>query len=255
MIPTCALVLAVVAGLRGTWSPCGLSMVSSINPFSEAGRGHRYAVTCAWFVLGATLGGLVLGGAMAALAMVVPSVAALGAGAALVTVAADAGLVRIWNHPRQVNEAWLRTYRPWAYASGFGFQIGTGFTTYIMTAATYLLVAVAALAGPSVALLAGATFGLVRGLAVLLGAFVRSPSQLLALHRRLEQLGPLSLRVAMVVQTAVCVALGGLWCAVLLGAGAGAVVVRQVLRQPGAELVGREGAGQPPALSPVAAHR
>lgn len=249
---TCALLLAVVAALRGTWSPCGLSMISSINPFSEAGRGHRYAVTCSWFVLGAVVGGLALGGVAAGLALLLPSAAWVGAAAAVVTVSADLGLIRLWTHPRQVNEAWLRTYRPWAYASGFGLQIGAGLTTYLMTAATYLLVVVAALTTPLTALLAGGLFGLVRGLTVLLGALATTPQQLLALHRRLAALDVTSLRVAMAAQVLVATALGGPW---FLGGCVAAVVVRQVLPQPRAQLVSRKGAAEPPALSPVAAHR
>ena len=31
-----ALAVAVVAAVRGMWSPCGLSMLSSLNPVSEA---------------------------------------------------------------------------------------------------------------------------------------------------------------------------------------------------------------------------
>src|SRR5205085_11088620 len=38
---------------------------------------------------------------------------------------------------RQVNEDWLGRYRSWLYASGFGWQVGAGVTTYIMTAAVF----------------------------------------------------------------------------------------------------------------------
>ncbi len=55
------LVLTAAAAARGTWSPCGLSMVSAINPFSEVSRGHRYVVTVLWFVAGAVVGGALLG--------------------------------------------------------------------------------------------------------------------------------------------------------------------------------------------------
>lgn len=213
VLAACALVTAAVAGARGTWSPCGLSMLSSINRFSEAARGHRYAVTCGWFVLGAALGGLLLGTGTAVLALVgagLPAPGVLAATAALVCLAADLRLLPLPVHPRQVDETWLRTYRPWVYGVGFGAQIGAGLATYVMTAATYLLVALAALTGsPAVALGCGLVFGVVRGLAVLLGARVATPAQLHAVLRRLEELGPASLRVAMVVQALVAVLLGG----------------------------------------------
>ena len=54
-------VAAVAAAIRSTWSPCGLSMLSTLTPLAERSRGHRYAVTATWFVLGATLGGATLG--------------------------------------------------------------------------------------------------------------------------------------------------------------------------------------------------
>jgi hypothetical protein len=48
MIVFAALFVAVVAALRGTWSPCGLSMLSSLNPVSERSRGHRFWGTAVW---------------------------------------------------------------------------------------------------------------------------------------------------------------------------------------------------------------
>ena len=94
-------------------------------------------------------------------------------------------------HGRQVNEVWLGRYRPWVYASGFGWQIGTGVATYILTAATYLLVALAALtASPAAAVLLCILFGLIRGLAVFLAAGITTPARLHAFHRRFDQVGP-----------------------------------------------------------------
>jgi len=36
------LAVAISAAARSTWSPCGLSMLSSLTPLAERGRGHRY---------------------------------------------------------------------------------------------------------------------------------------------------------------------------------------------------------------------
>ena len=193
-----ASVVAIVAALRSVWSPCGLSMLSSINPMTEQGRGHRYPVTAAWFVAGSTLGGAAVGGAAAILAWLLslvsvpPAVACwVGAMAALACLAAD----RRWfgfvlpDHPRQVDETWLRRYRRWVYAAGFGVQIGSGFATYIMTAGVYFTAVAATLTGdPLLALLVWVVFGLTRGLAVLMCASARSPERLAMIHARLARL-------------------------------------------------------------------
>jgi hypothetical protein len=190
------LVLACAAALRSTWSPCGLSMLSQITPIAEAARGNRFGRTAAWFVAGGLAGGVTLGAAMAVGAAVaraagVTTATALLviAAAALVTAALDARVFRLappFLH-RQVNEDWLANYRPWVYAGGFGWQIGVGVTTYIMTAAVFLLVGVGVLsASPATAVAIGAGFGLLRGLAVLLGAALRTATALQAFHRRFD---------------------------------------------------------------------
>jgi hypothetical protein len=216
---TClALLVAVTAAVRSTWSPCGLSMLSAITPFGERGRGHRYAATCAWFVLGAMLGGIVLGGLAAGLAAVVHagggSTVAIGSvalAATLIAAVSDSGLagVRLPVHFRQVNERWLDAYRPWVYGAGFGFQIGCGLATYITSAAVYLTVVLAALTGsPALAVVVGATFGLVRGLAVTLTRRVRTPTQLLGFHQRFAGRRPWADRGVVAVTVASAVVLG-----------------------------------------------
>jgi hypothetical protein len=202
------LTVAAVAGARGTWSPCGLSMVSAINPLAERGRGYRYWLTTLWFVTGAVAGGAVLGAVAAvaawpARALPTPAAASIASLGCLVALACDGrvGRFRLPIHPRQVNERWLTQYRRWLYASGFGFQIGTGFATYIMTAATYLVVLLAALTGsPGWAVMTGLAFGLVRGSAVLLSSRCRSPESLRALHLRLDRVEPASRRAVMGVE-------------------------------------------------------
>src|SRR5262245_3663791 len=174
-----ALAVAVAAAVRSTWSPCGVSMLSTLVPLTERGRGHRWGVTAAWFVAGATVGGLTLGGLAAAGAGLVdvldPSattVAALAAVLALVALASDLRVLgfRLPCLTRQVNEDWTAIYRPWVYAGGFGWQIGVGLATYTVTAGVYVTIAYAALTGdPLVAAIVGTTFGLVRGLMIFLG--------------------------------------------------------------------------------------
>src|SRR3954447_17837656 len=163
----------VVAAVRGLWSPCGLSMLSALNPIAERGRGHRFWMTAAWYLAGAVAGAAVLGGALAGAAALVRLAgwsAALTwslvlAGAA-VALASDLRLFgwQLPDHPRQVDERWLTTYRRWIYAGGFGVQIGAGFATYVMTSGVYLLAALAVVSGrPDLAFGTGVLFGLVRG--------------------------------------------------------------------------------------------
>src|SRR5688572_17459460 len=227
-----ASVVAGAAAIRSTWSPCGLSMLSTITPIGERGRNHRYASTAAWFVLGATLGGATLGLGAAMLAAGVGALdispdAALGATAVLagITVASDlnVGSFRLPSPTRQVNESWLDEFRSWVYGGGFGWQIGVGLATYVTTAAVYLMIAMAALAGePLLAFTLITGFGLARGLAVLLGRRLTTPERLMALHRRLEELLPTAQRGIVLVQAAVlAVAAGAAWGlvpAIILGA-------------------------------------
>ena len=195
-----ALLVAVAAAVRSTWSPCGLSMLSTITPFGERSKGHRFGATAAWFILGATAGGLALGAVAAGAAGLVEAAAppdtTVGMVALIATLlvgVSDSGQAgaRLPVHYRQVNERWLDAYRPWVYGVGFGFQIGCGLATYITTAAVYLVVVLAAsTADPVTALAVCAAFGLVRGLAVLLTHRIRTPTELPAFHRRFAVLRP-----------------------------------------------------------------
>jgi hypothetical protein len=202
LLLTVAVVLALAGAARSTWSPCALSMMSTITPFGEKGRGHRYGATAAWFVAGSIAGGLTSGAVAAGLAALWsvtrlaahPQVAGLIAAlAALVGAAVDSGalgpilpLVR-----RQVDDRWVVRYRPWVYGSGFGWQIGTGLTTYLMTTAVPVCLISAVLTGsPAAALCVGGLFGLARGSTVLTTSGASSPNRLRALHARLDRLGP-----------------------------------------------------------------
>jgi hypothetical protein len=238
-------VIAVAAAARSTWSPCGLSMLSTITPIGERGRGNRYRPTAAWFVAGALLGGATTGGLMAGLAAIVAAVhlpgdaaGAVGAGVLAIAGGSDLGVagLHLPYHRRQVNERWLDQFRPWVYGMGFGWQIGTGLSTYVMTAAVYALVVVGALTGSTVAALAlGCLFGLVRGLCVLLGRGITSPESLRAFHRRFEMIGP-RVRVGVIALEAAMAAFlaGVVWPpgVLLVSAMALAAVASSVRRAP-----------------------
>jgi len=207
------LAVALAAAARSTWSPCGLSMLSQITPVAEAGRNQRFARTAGWFIAGAVLGGLMLGIAIAGVAIALAAAGldqrtaiALIAGGAFASAAVDAHLFG-FGPPfllRQVNEEWLSKYRAWVYGGGFGWQIGFGVTTYVMTAAVPLMIAVGALSANAWVAVAIATlFGFARGLAVLLGARLRTPAALLAFHRRFDGRGEPVRRAVIAAQLAV----------------------------------------------------
>ena len=233
-----AAVVAVAAGIRSTWSPCGVSMLATVTPLAERGRGHRYGSTAAWFIAGGTVGGATLGLVMAGLALcvraVAPSTGALAAVACIVALVAAASDARLGGfhlpfHSRQVNERWLDQFRSWVYGAGFGWQIGAGLATYIKTASLYLMIVLAALAAsPGAALALGVLFGLVRGLAVLLGRGITSPAALAAFHRRFTAAGPIVLAAVVACEVLVAVAFAGvlsLWLGLMLALLAGAVAL------------------------------
>ena len=220
LVTVAAAVVAVAAAVRSTWSPCGVSMLATVTPLAERGRGHRYRSTAAWFIAGGTLGGATLGLAHGR------SGPRRAGRRPLDGRARRRGLRRrprsppprtprlggfhLPFHSRQVNERWLDQFRPWVYGAGFGWQIGAGLATYIKTAALYLMIVLAALtASPGAALAIGALFGLVRGLAVLLGRGITSPAALAAFHRRFTAAGPIVLAVVVACEVLVAVAFAG----------------------------------------------
>ena len=224
LVTVLAAVVAVAAAVRSTWSPCGLSVLSSITPFGERSRGHNYRVTAGWFVAGAIIGGVTLGAITAGLTSVVSSahldrhpawlagaVAVVAGGAAAVDAGVFGAVIPVWR--RQLNDAWMSRYRGWVYGAGYGWQLGVGFATYIMTAAVFALPLLGILTGDAVTALAICTlFGLVRGLVVVLTARASGPAQLRVLHRRFAEWGPV-VRVAVIgVELAVVVsALAAQW--------------------------------------------
>lgn len=204
-------VVAVAAAVRSTWSPCGVSMLSTLTPLSERSRGHRYPVTAAWFVAGACVGGACLGGVLAAMAALAgladdrARAAAVVVGSVL-TAMSDLRVARLAlpRTRRQVDEGWIDRYRAWVYAGGFGWQIGAGVTTYITTAAVYLTVLAAAMTGrPTAAFMVGCGFGAARGLSLLLGARLGTPAAVRQFHARFDRLSPASVALAVAAQVAV----------------------------------------------------
>ena len=225
--------VTLTAAVRSTWSPCGLSMLASITPLAEVGRGHRFTTTASWYVAGSVVGGATLGVCIAALGVVVDEISPASGAVTLIALAACAvavlsdtrvGGFQLPVHHRQVNERWLDRFRPWVYGAGFGWQIGSGLATYIMTSAVYLMIVLGALTGqPWLGFGVGVLFGLVRGLSVCLGRHITSTDALTAFHRRFFAWGPPVRRITVAVEvmaTALFAVLLSPWVAAALGAAA-----------------------------------
>ena len=185
-------------------------MLASITPLGERGRHGRWSVTVAAFLLGSTAAGALLGALIGAAGTLLipasvgsqPRLAALAL-AALAALTLDASGT-VPGPARQVNERWLDEYRGWVYGAGFGAQLGAGVFTVVTSAATYAALLAALVSGSATrgAAVVGA-YGVIRGLTPLAAARVRSPGQLLALHRALGRSRGLSARGGLLVLTAV----------------------------------------------------
>jgi hypothetical protein len=191
-------------------------MLSSIHPLGERSRHNRFVVTAAAHIVGAVLGGallgVVLGGLAEAVARLVGEPVRVAALAAIVVAAAVLELAgrRPPSWRRQVNEVWLTTYRGWVYGSGFGVQLGAAVVTIVTSPLTYVMVAAALLSGSFGAAVAVATaFGLARGLTLLVAARIQSPTDLAALHRGLAAAARPMTRLASAAMAACALVLAG----------------------------------------------
>jgi hypothetical protein len=201
-------------------------MLTSITPLGERGRGSRWGVTFAFMLLGATGGGALLGGLLAAVGALTLGAAGGGdwgriaviGGLLVAGVALELGFLglRLPTVRRQVDERWLGAYRGWVYGIGFGFQLGAGMVTIVATAAVYVAFAACLLSGEVLAGIAiGGAFGGLRAATVVAGAGVSDPPALQALGARLARWEP---RVRLV--TVGCeLVLAALAMAAVIGAG------------------------------------
>ena len=169
---TAALALAAfVAGLTGSWSPCGFSMVATLGPQGHAGGRGTTLAACAAFVPGALAGGVLTFASLSALgALLGGGQVALLAGAAVAGAAALAeatGRRIVPQIRRQVPEHWRRALPLPLAAAGYGVLLGLGFTTFVLTFAVPALAGVALAVGDLEAgLVLGLAFGAGRTLPV-----------------------------------------------------------------------------------------
>jgi hypothetical protein len=173
MLAVSAALTAVVAGVAGAWSPCGLSMLDTIgSALGDARRGVLF-LAIATFTIGAILGGVVTFGGLALLGEL------LGRGNGALRdifagVIASAAAVADWRGMRiapqirrQVPERW-RWIMPLPLACGlYGILLGLGFTTFVLAFAVWALAAIS-VAGDSVSLgiVVGVAFGVGRAIPI-----------------------------------------------------------------------------------------
>jgi hypothetical protein len=173
-----ALVFAgLLAGLTGTWSPCGFSMIETLGPTGHTGSPRTTVAACITFTVGALTGGVVTFGSLSALgelahgaddraAYVVAAVIALATAAAELRATPIVPQVR-----RQLPEHWRRLM-PMPLAGGlYGVLLGLGFTTFVLTLGVWALAGVSfAVGDTAVGLVLGLAFGAGRALPIALTA-------------------------------------------------------------------------------------
>lgn len=169
-------------------------MLGSITPLGERGRGSRWSVTVAAYLIGSAAGGVALGAALGWIgspltASPATRLAILGLAIAI-GVAFDLGIagLRLPTTHRQVDETWRSQYRGWVWGLTFGVQLALGVVTVVTTALVYVAWLAAFVAGSAAAgALVGLAFGLARALPILTVAGVRTSGQLLGVDRALQR--------------------------------------------------------------------
>ena len=187
--------LACVGALRAAWSPCGLSMLSSLTPAGERSRGFSWRVTASAYATGAIGAATLTGAALGALGSLLPSATGWRTAALLATIVVALTIDATPLRRRmplargQVNEDWMARYRGWVYGFGYGARLGIGFTTLVACAAVYATFVSQVLAGSVWAgALIGFVFGAVKALSLLPARAGRDHASLAALHRTLARL-------------------------------------------------------------------
>lgn len=166
-------VTAVVVGLTGTWSPCGLSMVATIGPRGHTGGPRTTFAACVTFAFGALAGGVVTFGSLALLGDLVRGAGGRTAYLVAAAIAGAAALAELRGIPivpqvrRQLPEHWRRLMPMPLAAALYGVLLGLGFTTFVLTFGVWALAGIsAAVASPTAGVLVGAGFGVGRALPI-----------------------------------------------------------------------------------------
>jgi MFS family permease len=163
-------------------------MLSSITPLGERGRGRRWGLTTAAYVIGSAVAAAAAGalaGLAGSLLLARPSVPIVAVALA-VGVALDA-LGAVPGPRRQVDESWLYRYRGGVYGFGYGAQLGLGVVTLVTGSAVYVVLGAAfASASPAAGAAIGLAAGVLRGATLLSTWRIRDTARLVRFHQRMD---------------------------------------------------------------------
>ena len=170
-------VAALLAGVCGTWSPCGFSMIETIGPVGHTGGRATTLSACVTFTAGALAGGACTFGLLAVGGELLKGAGGgasylVAAAVAAVAAVAELRAVRILPQMRrQLPEHWRRVMPMPLAAALYGVLLGLGFTTFVLTFGVFALAGIAfALGDPAVGLAIGLAFGAGRALPIALVA-------------------------------------------------------------------------------------
>ncbi len=164
---------ALLAGLCGTWSPCGFSMIETIGPVGHTGGRATTLAACATFAVGALVGGVLTFGSLAWLGSLLQGADQTVAYIAAAAVAVAAAIAELRGVPilpqlrRQLPEHWRRVMPMPVAAALYGVLLGLGFTTFVLTFGVFALAGIAfALGDPAIGIGIGIAFGVGRALPI-----------------------------------------------------------------------------------------
>ena len=168
---------ALLVGLTGTWSPCGLSMVETIGPRGHASGSRTTIAACATFALGSLAGAVLTFGSLGLVGELVHGAGGRTAYLVAAAIAAAAALAELRGIPivpqvrRQLPEHWRRLMPMPLAAALYGVLLGLGFTTFVLTFGVWALAGIsAALGSPQLGLILGLGFGVGRALPIVVVA-------------------------------------------------------------------------------------
>lgn len=166
-------VAALVAGLTGTWSPCGFSMIETIGPVGHTRGRPTTLASCAGLAIGALAGGMLTFGALGALGGLLHGAGDRLAYALAAMLALAAALAEVRGRPivpqvrRQLPEHWRRAMPMPVAAALYGVLLGLGFTTFVLTFGVFALAGIVIAVGePAVGIAVGLAFGAGRALPI-----------------------------------------------------------------------------------------